>query len=199
MNQKDKERFARVEKQLIEQGVPKSIDGLNDFLYKSFEEFKIAHLKKEISIGCKFNSEFLNVMGTNSESSWQRVWLALPIIIVLIDIILAIITKNWIILLGLPLAVFGFFSSSPFNPIRNSVSGIGMLLFICSFFFLNWTWSVILGSMLFSQIFALTAKEHYRNIIEERALNSEIFFCFMLRDGHIFISNSNKKHLNNNK
>lgn len=190
MNKKDSERFARVEQQLIEQGVPQSIGQLNNFPFKSLEDIKAAHSKKKISFGSNYNGEFLEVIGTGADNIIHMMWLTFPFLIAAADIVLAIIFKNWILLLGIPFALVGFFSSSPFNPMKNTISGLGGLMFFCSFFFFNWTWSVIIGSLLFSQIFAMTAREHYRTVIEERAFHSETFFCFLYRDGHIVIKDT---------
>src|SRR5690606_28850525 len=110
--------------------------------------------------------------------------------IIVTDIVLAIVFKQWILLLGILFAIIGFLSSSPFNPMKDNVSGLGIMVFIASFFFLDWTWSVIIGSLLFTHIFLLTAREQYRIIVEERALQSEVFFCYMLKYKYILVKDN---------
>lgn len=190
MNKKDLDRFARVEQQIIDQGVTHRISELTDFPYKSLDEIKSAHKNKHISFGSNYNGDFISVIGTTGENVAHAVWVSLPIIIVVADIVLAIVFKQWILLLGIPLALIGFVSSSPFSPIKNIVSGLGGIMFIASFFIFDWTWSVIIGSLLFSQIFTLTAREQYRTVVEERALQSEVFFCYMIKNKHIWVKDN---------
>jgi hypothetical protein len=192
MNKKDLDRFARVEQQIIDQGVTHRISELTDFPYKSLDELKSAHKNKDISFGSNYNGDFISVIGSSGENVAHAVWVSLPIIIVVADIVLAIVFKQWILLLGILFALIGFLSSSPFSPMKNIVSGLGGIMFVASFFFFDWTWSVIIGSLLFSQIFTLTAREQYRTVVEERALQSEVFFCYMLKNKHILVKDSKK-------
>jgi hypothetical protein len=127
------------------------------------------------------------------------IWVSLPIIIGIADIILAIFFKKWILLLGVPFALIGFISSSPYSALKSIVSGLGGLAFVGSFFFLDWTWSTIIGSMLFAQIFTLIAREQYRMVVEEQALRSEVFFCYMFKKGHLLIKDNKTKRIINPK
>lgn len=187
MNKKDIERLARVEQQIIEQGAPNLISQLPDFPYKTFEELKAAHLKKEIVFDSDYSSDFLQVIGTTSDNAKHMLWISLPIIIIIVDIVLAIMLKKWILFLGILFVLIGLFSSSPYNTLKKPISGLGTLFFITSFFFFDWTWSLLIGSMLFSQIFAMTAREQYRSVLEERGIQSEIFFCYMLKTKHLLV------------
>ena len=182
MNKKDLDRLARVEQQIIEQGNPHKLSHLHDFQYKTLEELKAAHRNKDIVFGSDYSGDFLQVIGTTTDIVIHIFWISLPIIIIIVDIVLAIMLKKWILLWGILFALIGFFSSSPYNSLKEPISGLGTLFFIASFFFLDWTWSVLIGSMLFSQIFAMTAREQYRSVVEERGLQSEIFFCYMLKN-----------------
>jgi hypothetical protein len=187
MNKEDIDRLARVEQQLLDLGEPLTVKDLISFPYKDFDEVKYKQSNKDISFGSDYNGEFLQVIGTKSQIITHMFWVSLPIIILIADIILTIVFKKWILLLSLPFALIGFLSSSPFSKFKSLVSGLGGLTFVASFFFLDWTWSTILGSMLFTQIFTLTAREQYRLVATERALQSEVFFCYMFKNGHITI------------
>ena len=187
MNKNDIERFARAEEIIINQGIPYRLSHLTEFPYKTLDELKNAHKYKEIMFESDFNGELLHVIGSKSDIVANMFWLFLPIIIVLADIVLAIVFKKWILLLGILFVLIGYLSSSPYNQLKNSVSGLGGLFFIGSFFFLDWTWSIIIGSMLFSQIFTLTAREQCRTVIKERALKSEIFFVYMLKNSYLAV------------
>jgi hypothetical protein len=197
MNKDDLDRFARVEQQLLDQGEPLQVNQLPNFPFASYDDMKSRHSKKEISFGSDYNGDFLEIMGTRSDNIIHMVWISLTILIVVTDIILAIVFKKWILLLGIPFALIGFISSSPYSPSKSIVSGLGGLTFLCSFFFLDWTWSLVIGSMLFAQIFTMTAREQYRMAIEERALQSEVFFCYMFKYHYILIrDNKTNKILN---
>ncbi|WP_152266386.1 hypothetical protein [Agriterribacter humi] len=190
MNKKDLERFARVEKQISEQSDTHKLSQLPDFPYKTLDELKTAHRNKDIVLGSDYSGDFLQVIGTTADNVIHMFWISLPIIIIIIDIVLAIMLKKWILLWGILFASIGFFSSSPYNALKKPISGLGTIFFISSFFFLDWTWSVLIGSMLFSQIFAMTAREQYRSVVEERALQSEIFFCYMLKTKHLLVKDT---------
>lgn len=190
MNKKDLDRFARVEKQIIEQGNTAKLSQLHDFPYKNLDELKAAHRNKDIVFDSDYSGDFLQVIGTTADNVIHTFWISLPIIIIIVDILLAIMLKKWILLWGILFALIGFFSSSPYNTLKKPISGLGTLFFIASFFFLDWTWSILIGSMLFSQIFAMTAREQYRSVVEERGLQSEIFFCYMLKTKHLLVKDT---------
>jgi len=190
MSKDDEARFGRVEQQIIEQGAPYRLSHFVNFPYTTHEQVKHAHDKKEITFGCEYNSDFLGVIGTKLDHNINGIWTFLPYIIVVADIVVAIVLKKWILLLGIPLGLFGIWASSPNFPLKNSISGLVGIAFIASFFILDWTWSIIIGLMLFSQIFAMTAREHYRMVVEERALQSEIFFCYMFKNRYLLIKDN---------
>lgn len=190
MNKEDLDRFARVEQQLLDLGEPLTVNELSGFPFTNYDELKSRHSNKDISFGSDYNGDSLEVIGTKADNIIHMIWVSLPILIVIADIILAFVFKKWILLFGLLFALIGFISSSPFSPLKSIVSGLGGLTFIGSFFFLDWTWSVIIGSMLFAQIFTLTAREQYRMVVEERALQSEVFFSYMFKKGHIMVKDN---------
>jgi hypothetical protein len=199
MNKEDLDRLVRVEEQFLDLGEPLTVNELTSFPFTNYEELKSGYLNKDISFGSDYNGDFLEVIGTKSDNIIHMVWLALTVFVFIADIILAIIFKKWILLLSIPFALIGFISSSPFSSLKSIVSGLGGLTFIISFFLLDWTWSIIIGSMLFAQIFTLTAREQYRKVIEERALQSEVFFCYMFKKGHIFIKDNKTNRIINSK
>ncbi len=199
MNKEDLDRLVRVEEQFLDLGEPLTVNKLTSFPFTNYEELKSKYLNKDISFGSNYNVDFLEIIGTKSDNIIHMVWLALTVFVFIADIILAIIFKKWILLLSLPFALIGFISSSPFGSLKSIVSGLGGFTFIISFFLLDWTWSIIIGSMLFTQIFTLTAREQYRKVIEERALQSEVFFCYMFKKGHIFIKDNKSNLITSNK
>jgi len=193
MGKEDNERFKRVEQQIIGQGLPYSLSHFAGFPFRTFEQIKSASERKEISFGCEYDPDFLEVVGSKADNVINAIWANLPYVLLITNIVLSIVLKKWILLLGIPFNLFGVRASSPHYPLKNSVSGIGGILFVGSFFILDWPWSVIFGLMLFSQIFSMTAREQYRMVVEERALESEVFFCYMFHKGY-FLLRDNQNH-----
>lgn len=195
MKKEDSDRFSRVEQQLLDLGEPLTVSQLSSLPFATYDELKALHSNREISFGSDYDGDFLQVIGTKSDNIIHAIWVSLPILLVIADIVLAIFFKRWILLLGIPFALLGFGSSSPYSPIKNVVSGLGGLAFVGSFFFLDWVWSCIIGTMLFSQIFTMTAREQYRMVVEERALYSEIFFCYMFKNSHIVVKDNKSNRI----
>lgn len=187
--------MTNIEKIIIEKGGLSSISELPNFPFSNLTELKLALDKKEISIGSNYNGELMGDFGTKSERIMHTLWLTFAILIPIVDVVLAIIFKKWILVLGVPFALLGFFSSSPFSPLKNIVSGLGGLLFIASFFFFDWHWTIIIGSMLFCQIFFMTAREQYRTTILNKCLQSEILFCYMFKSEIIFLRDNIKNRI----
>ena len=190
MNRSKASGILHLEQQIRQQGGPCRIDDLVHFPFKSHGELVQSQLRGEVSFGSVYDSDILDIFGTKSEIRAHRFWLSLPIIIVITNITLAVVYKEWILLLGVVSTLIGFFGSSPNNPLKGAISGLGMIAFIGSFFVLEWTWSVIIGSMVFSQIFAMTAREQQRSVLQDRALESEILFCYLFKNKYLSIKNT---------
>lgn len=196
----DLDRFSRIEEQLLNKGEPCRLSQLDNFPYQTLDELNHAYEKKQLRFVIDYNSSFMKVIGTTNENIMHTIWLSLLVVIVLIDISLAIFFNKWIVLMGIPFAILGLSSSSPYSPFKNIVSGLGGLLFVGSFFFFDWSKSVIIGSMLFAQIFSITAREQYKMAVLDRALQFDFFFCYMFMNGYIsLIDLKNNEVLSFNK
>ncbi|MFH2141373.1 MAG: hypothetical protein ABIJ97_03045 [Bacteroidota bacterium] len=189
MNKKDALYFEQFEKDIEKElDICKISDfPISDFPFKNLDDVKNAINNKEISITAPYSHERMQIYGTKGEKLMYYFWLTMPMIIIMTNILLAIITKRWIFIVGVIFSLIGFFTSSQLNPLRKSISGLGALSFLASFFLLEWHWSVIIGSLIFTQIFAMTAREQYIMTVKQRALMSETFFCWMLFNFIIFI------------
>jgi uncharacterized MnhB-related membrane protein len=187
MNTQDKDRLRLIEQEIINKGIPSRVNQLEDFRYNTHDDLKLAHQNKEIAFLINYIGDFADIIATKSERIMHNIWLTLPIIMVITGIVLAIIFNKWILLLAIPFSIIGFMAASPYSLLKKPVSGLGALLFIASFIFLEWHWSVIIGTMLFTQIFNLTAREQYRMLAEERALQSETLFCYMIINKYLQI------------
>lgn len=154
---------------------------LENIPYTDLSEIIADEKDKRISLNFRYNGQFLNVIGSKGDIFMSYFWSFMPYFIIIACIALAIVNKKWIILLGVPFAIFGFLSSSPYNPISKELSGIGCFLTIISIFVFRWWWTVIIGSMLLAQMAALTVREQYRMAIREAALSSESLFSYLYK------------------
>lgn len=192
MNKDDFSRLARVEQEMIDQGEPYRLSHLSEFPFKSLDEVKNAFNKKSIVFGGDYNGDFIRVIGTKSDYALHMFWLMLPAVIAVIDLALAIILGKWVLLWGILLVIIGYLATSPGNPLKSLVSGLGGLTLVSTsigsiFYSLDWTWPVLVGSLWLSQIFVLTAKNQYQMILEDRALRSEVFLVFFLKNEYLLV------------
>jgi len=193
MNSKDQLKFTKLKEKIIENNYPTHLSELEDFPFTSLSDLKLAYEKNKYSIACEYSDSIMKLFSTKGDMTAHLIWATLPYVIILSNIILAIILSKYILLLSIPLSLLGNFASSPYSPFRNFLSGFGGILFIISFFLFSWPVTVIIGSMLFSQIFSMTAREQYRIMVMEKALNEEILFCFLYLDRILILRNNETK------
>jgi hypothetical protein len=73
------------------------------------------------------------------------------------------------------------FTLVPNGVMNMFVSIVGAILFIFSFFFFDWTWTIIFGSLFFSNFFQYMVGYHSVIVVKENALHSPILFCFLVK------------------
>jgi hypothetical protein len=171
-----------------------NISQLTDFPFKDLDEIRQAYNEKGISLASDYSYNRLMLYATKSEIKIHFFWLALPFIIAIIDLVLAIVLKRYVLLIGCVATVLGYFSSSPYFKLRNSFAGITIILAIISIFF-NLQLAVVIGSYSLGLIFTMTAREHYNQVIIERALTSETFFVWLFLAKAILIRDNKTKKI----
>jgi hypothetical protein len=93
------------------------VEHLENFPFKTFEEFKTVYAKGEISIGMDRSVAQKWAMNGLYTPNWLALqvnfFILLPFIAVLFFIAWAIFTTNWIMLLVLPVFIIGYFLAHP--------------------------------------------------------------------------------------
>lgn len=194
MRKKDKAYIENLENEiksdLREKVLVNNISQLKDFPFKEYYEIRQAYKDKRISLASDYSYERLNLYATNSELSYHIFWIYLPFVIVILNIILAIALSRYIILLGCIASLLGFFSSTPYFKLRNSLAGLTTIISII-FIFFNWEIALIIGSFSLSLVFTMTGRESYQQVIISRALYSETFFIWLFLGGALLIRDNN--------
>ncbi len=175
---------------IVSLGGPLYVEDLTNFNYESYEHFQEAAKSKLVQIGSRYNSRLAEFVLTKSEYFIHICWTNFPYLVILVNVILAIYYRNWLLLLGIPAAIIGFLASSPGSFFKR-VADISALAFVGSFFLGNWIFPVIIGSLFWTFIVLNTARSQLSKAIEELSLTSEIFFCYFLYNKHIFLVDEN--------
>ena len=178
--------ISEIENKLIDNGEPEKVIELFNFPFDDYNELKVRIKSKDYSFGSRYTSELSKVIAFKSEYMVQLFWSTLPVFIVFVDILISIVMDDYFLLLGILFAVLGTIFSAPSWPIKVLLC-ISAFAFIYSLVYLDFNWSIFIGSLFFSQSFLMIARMQYENIVEDRALSSEIIFCYMYKHKYINI------------
>jgi hypothetical protein len=178
--------ISEIEKKLIDNGEPEKVIDLFNFPFDDYNELKIRIKSKDYSFGSRYTSELPKVIAFKSEYMVQLFWSTLPVLIVFVDILFSIFMNDYFLLLGILFAALGTIFSAPSLPIKFLLC-FSAFAFIYSLMYLDLNWSIFIGSLFFSQSFLMIARSQYVKIVEDRALNSEIIFCYMYKYKYINI------------
>ena len=111
--------LAVINERINKLGGKTKVSELNDFPFDNYSDFVSAVNSKQYDIVSDYNFElYSQLLASKTDLYIHLATLTVPLLIILTDIILSLVLKNWLFLLGVPLAVFGFFSSSPYNKIK---------------------------------------------------------------------------------
>jgi hypothetical protein len=170
------------------------ISQLKDFPYKDFEEILKAINENKISLASEYNYDRLEIYATKTEFKWQSFWLFLPILLAIVDIVLAFTLKEYTLLFGCLGCLLGHFTSSPYFKLRDAMASITLIVSIVCIF-LNWKLAIIVGSYTLSLIFTMTARESYQQVVIRRALSSESLFIWLFLAKALLIRDNNTRKM----
>lgn len=182
MTSKDLSKLANKERSISEHLSGLGINGLSDlenFPFTHIGDIDRGYKDKSISLGANYEPDLLDVYGTSLEIALSRFFSMVPILIVLGNIILAIVHKQWTYLLGVVFALVGLSLSSPHAPMRRLLGLGGIVAFVWMAIAGNWVWATVIASFLLSLIATRIVRAIYSQAMTERALKSEIMFCYM--------------------
>jgi len=167
------------------------ISELKNFSFQNFEEFRKAYHDNKISLASDYSYDKLMIYATKSEIVMHHIWIGLPILIIIFNILFAIFSKNWIILFGCLTALLGNLTSSPHFKPRNTLTSISIIAFI-AFIFIEWKIALIIGSFTLSIMFTMLARETYKQVIIDRAMYSETLFIWLFVGGTLLVRDNTK-------
>jgi hypothetical protein len=188
MTSKDLSKLANKERSIGEHLSGLGINGLSDledFPFTHIDDIGRGYKNKNISLGANYEPDLIDVYGTSLEISLSRFFSLVPILVALGDIVLAIAYKRWVYVLGIVFALIGFSLSSPHAPMRRLLGVGGIVGFLWMLISANWVWAVVIGSFLLTLIATRIVRAIYSQALTERALKSEIMFCYMFLNKQI--------------
>jgi len=166
------------------------ISELKNFPFQDLEGVTNAYNENKISLASDYNYDRLMLYAKKSEIIIHHIWLGLPFLILFFNLIFAIFSRQWIMLLGCLTAVLGHITSSPYFKPRDGITVFSLMVSI-AFLFINYKIAVILGSYTLSSIFVMTARETYKEVIIRRALSSETSFVYYYIYGILLVRDNN--------
>jgi len=177
-----------IEMELREKIGDLSVSEMDDIPFEDYKEFLDLHKSNQIKIGVQYDGDLVNYFGSKCEVIMHFILVWAPLFISIALIVMAILSSNYIIILGIVLALLGFILSSPFlmKGIGYSIEFLGFIAFIY-FCFKNFTAATIIGSYVFSNFFINVAREQCRMIVHETILKSELVFVWLFMRGIINI------------
>jgi hypothetical protein len=109
-----------LEDKLWESAGARSVAELPEFPFRSYQDFKTAVESGEATIGIEYAAarDLAHVTKSRSASYLLLALTWLPFLLAFASIILAIVTRQWLILAGSVTALLGMVLASPHNPMR---------------------------------------------------------------------------------
>jgi len=200
MTSDDLDRLARNEKRIMDGQNINRIRDIPSFCYTSLSELREAKLSGKIKLtigeGVMLQPDLFWAFATRGEIFAYIFWTAWPVIIGIAYIVTALISGKFLLLWGLVALGLGFFLSKPSTWGRvNPLVGIaGILCVILAF--TNPVWAFIIAGIDAGYVFIATATLHTHMILMQRALASEVLFCYAYSNRIILVFDQNGKEIN---
>lgn len=193
MRVQDSERLARNEKKLIESLEISRVRDIPGFPYSSLDELRAAKASRDITFGAQYDGDLLEVLGTRGDFIAHCFWVTWPPLIGIAFIVAGFVTGRYVLLWGVLTTLIGFLLSTPYaKGLASPFVGLGWMA--CIYFaFTHPVWAWIIGGFYGGYIFASTARLQFTMVMEERALASEVFFCYLYLN-RILIVRDNKQN-----
>jgi hypothetical protein len=192
MSVEDLERLALNEERIRESQDINRISDLPAFPFSSLDEVRAAKASGAITFGAPYQPRLVEAWGTLGEVFVHYFWLTWPPLIIIAFIVGGFISGRYVLLCGVLTTMIGWPTSSPaFKRLASPLVGLGWM--VCVFFaFTNPVWAWIVGGFYGGYIFASTARLHLTMVLEERALASEVLFCYFYRN-YILVVRDNRQ------
>ena len=159
-----------------------TVSQLEDFPCTSYREFLDAHRNGKVEVLTRFDGETVDVLGTGAEKFMHYALSWTPFFIAVALLILSFVLWNFWLLVGIPLALLGFFLSSP---VAMKSIGSPVLLVVGIYFVYSWieghqTATFLSGAYAVST-FLLGVSRKYCDTIARRAIEkSELVLIWLV-------------------
>lgn len=171
------------------------VEDIPDFPLKSFEDLQQQIEAKKFNVGIDYGisnrlAEWL--YGKRyAISHYLLTWI--PFIFAIVSIILALILKNYLLLLGIPFSIIAMITADPINPSRDFMTFIASLSFLL-FVYGLWKGNETITYLPLFFVIPFLAIRHlfYRNQnkLIEIALNSEKLFIYLYQNNYLSLKDN---------
>ncbi len=178
-----------IEQQLIEAGRNISVKDSDDIPFADYHEFVDLEKAGKIKISSAYDGDLVKEFGGKTATIMHIFLVWSPALFAIASIAFSYVLSNYWLLVGVPLAILGFFLSTPaFMKGIGSLIAIGTLIYFAySCYTGKYTNAVIVGSYALSNFFVYVAREQCRMIIHETIIQSEPIFVWLYKNGRILI------------
>jgi len=179
-----------IEQQLREAGRNITVEDTDDIPFSDYLEFIGLEKAGKLRIASAYDGDIVNEFGGKAEIIMHYLLLWSPVLFAIASVAFAFILSNFWLLVGIPLALLGFFLSTPaFMKGVGGVIALGTLIYFgYSCYAGNYGSAVIVGSYALSNFFVYVAREQCRMIIHRTILISEPIFVWLYKNGRILIN-----------
>ena len=192
MTKKDSEYLIALEESIKVNSNIYTFKDLQGFPFESIAHVKEAVSKKEITLGTwRQDFEDIYTYGKPSDRPAFNLAIFLFFAIPIGLTIYSIITKEWIYLAGIPLALSGIFFSNPSCQFKGII-GFALLVFILSFFFLELKYRILIGAFVGGTYFVQVARDQTMDAMVNFAKESEILFIYLFVTRELLVIKDNK-------
>ncbi|TET45505.1 hypothetical protein E3J62_07030 [candidate division TA06 bacterium] len=179
MKSVDEKRLSRNERKISEWLELSSVSELPEFPFSSLEEIKCAKQSGDISFAAVYRWNLIGVLGTRADTIISYLGSLVPLLISITFIVVSFIASNLYYLVGTLSTAFGLALTSSY--IRGCVYTLLGLCWIPGIYFAfrNPALSWVIGGFYAGYISGGMIRWRFGRLVETRALQSEVFFCYL--------------------
>ena len=172
-----------------------TVENANDIPFSDYYEFLELEKAGKIRIASAYDGGLVYSLGGKAEAIMYTLLVWSPVLFAIACVVFAFMLSNFWLLFGMPLALLGFFLSTPaFMKGIGSLIALGTLIYFgYSCYAGNYGNAVIVGSYVLSNVLVSVAREQCRMIVHRSILVSEPIFVWLYRNGKILVTPKNRK------
>lgn len=185
--------ISKAEQKISESLKVHSVSEVDSIPFDSYAEIQDLYRNGHLNIGCRLNNSVVDNFGTAGQRVMDKVLLSSPIIAILASIIVAVVWSQYILLCGIPIALFGMFMTTP--AIMRSGKGFGgtvlflvFIAFIYVCFKQYFTASFLLGAYWIPNFLLTVAREQNRMVLTEAIMQSELVFLYYFLREDVYVT-----------